>query len=216
MTCASRAPLHSYEINCRPSFFSKYTNGDEIFTTSRTRVKKRDNPTRRYQSQFGLNGRKISLQQRRPANKWESHTKPKDTLRSPHNGSAPCSAKNIWLGENDGEKSFNAGTQTHTNNVALTARCVRYQKRAWYDCLSLSKDSQRTVSAQVLLEPDGPHLKYSAEAVEQQPRRCHGGTLNAPCHCRHRRAAPRAYAGKTKETREETSRPRLCHGTDAL
>lgn len=107
-------------------------------------------------------------------------------------------------------------THTHTQNVALTTRCVRYQKRARYDCLSLSKDFQRTVCARVLLEPDGPHLKYSAEAVEQQPRRCHGGTLNAPCHRRHRRAAPRAYAGKTKETREETSRPRRCRGTDAL
>lgn len=103
------------------------------------------------------------------------------------------------------KKSFNEGTQTHKKNAALTARCVRYQKRARYDCLSLSKDSQRTVRARVLLEPDGPHLKYSAEAVEQQPRRCHGGTLNAPLPSP---ATPRCPAciRRAKQKRQERRR----------
>lgn len=50
----------------------------------------------------------------------------------------------------------------------------------------------------MLLEPDGPNLKHSAEAVEQQPRRCHGGTLSAPCHRRRHRTAPPACAGQNK------------------
>lgn len=67
---------------------------------------------------------------------------------------------------------------THTKKTTITQKPRPKYKlcqisRVCFIWLSVPLQGLPEDCVQVLLEPDGSHLRYSVEAVEQQPRRCH-------------------------------------------
>lgn len=63
---------------------------------------------------------------------------------------------------------------THTQKPESPKQiCVRYPERV--PLQGLPEDCVK-----VMLEPDGPHLRYSAETAKHQPRKCHSRCLMPP------------------------------------
>lgn len=65
----------------------------------------------------------------------------------------------------------------------------------------------------VLPEPDGPHLRYSAEAAEHQPRRCHSRHLMHPATATNVHTLVHRRTAKTTEEKVALGH---CHGTDGV